>query len=325
MSNSLDQLKQTGTVVVSDSGDFESIDVYKPQDATTNPSLILAAANKPNYAHLIDAAIKYGKERGGDLDAQADHALDRLLVEFGSAILKIIPGRVSTEVDARLSFDKEGTKKKAKELIALYQSIGVPKERILIKIASTWEGIQAARELERDDQIHCNLTLLFGFPQAVACAEAGITLISPFVGRILDWYKKATGKNYEGDEDPGVQSVKKIYNYYKQHGYKTIVMGASFRNTGEIKALAGVDFLTISPALLDELKNSSNPVPKKLSAANAAQAEPLAKVSYINNEAEFRWDLLQEQMAFDKLHEGIKKFAEDGVTLKNLLKKKLSA
>jgi len=323
--NSLDQLKQTGTVVVSDSGDFESIDAYKPQDATTNPSLILAAANKPAYAHLIDAAIKYGKDKGGDLDTQANNAMDRLLVEFGKEILKIIPGRVSTEVDARLSFDKEGTKKKAKELIALYESVGIKKERILIKIASTWEGIQAARELERDDNIHCNLTLLFGFAQAVACAEAGVTLISPFVGRILDWYKKSTGKNYEGDEDPGVQSVKKIFNYYKQHGYNTIVMGASFRNTGEIKALAGVDFLTISPALLKELQNSTDPVPRKLEASTAAHAEPLPKVSYISNEPDFRWDLLQDQMAFDKLHEGIKKFAEDGETLKKVLRSKLSA
>ncbi|KAK2467303.1 hypothetical protein APHAL10511_000538 [Amanita phalloides] len=328
MSNSLDLLKQTGTVVVSDSGDFECaypIDVYKPQDATTNPSLILAAANKPSYARLINNAVKYAKEKGGDVDAQADHAMDRLLVEFGSEILKIIPGRVSTEVDARLSFDKEATKKKAKELISLYESNGVEKKRILIKIASTWEGIQAARELERDDGIHCNLTLLFGFPQAVACAEAGVTLISPFVGRILDWYKKATGKNYEGDEDPGVQSVAKIFNYYKQHGYKTIVMGASFRNTGEIKALAGCDFLTISPALLEELKNSNAPVPKKLDSFKAAEADPIPKVSYIDNEPEFRWELLQEQMAFDKLHEGIKKFAEDGATLKNVLKAKLAA
>ncbi|KAI9568534.1 hypothetical protein HD554DRAFT_2022221 [Boletus coccyginus] len=322
MTTSLDLLKQTGTVVVSDSGDFESIDVYKPQDATTNPSLILTAANKPGYAHLIDVAVKYGKGKGGSLQDQANAALDRLLVEFGKEILAIIPGRVSTEVDARLSFDKEATKKKAKELIALYDSVGIKKERILIKIASTWEGIQAARELERDDGIHCNLTLLFGFGQAVACAEAGVTLISPFVGRILDWYKKATGKNYEGDNDPGVQSVKKIFNYYKQYGYKTIVMGASFRNTGEIKALAGVDFLTISPALLEELKKSTDPVPKKLDAY--AAIEKIDKVSYIDNEPEFRWSLLQDQMAFDKLHEGIKKFAEDGETLKALLREKLS-
>ncbi|RXW15855.1 hypothetical protein EST38_g9999 [Candolleomyces aberdarensis] len=325
MSNSLDLLKQTGTVVVSDSGDFESIDIYKPQDATTNPSLILAAANKPQYARLINAAVEYGRSKGGDIDAQASAAIDRLLVEFGKEILAIIPGRVSTEVDARLSFDKEATKAKAKELIALYESVGIKKDRILIKIASTWEGIQAARELERDDGIHCNLTLLFGFQQAVACAEAGVTLISPFVGRILDWYKKSTGKNYEGDEDPGVQSVKKIFNYYKQHGYKTIVMGASFRNVGEIKALAGVDFLTISPSLLEELKKSSDQVPKKLDANFAAEGQPIPKVSYIDNEPEFRWSLLEDQMAFDKLHEGIKKFAEDGQALKDVLKKKLSA
>ncbi|TFK65921.1 transaldolase [Pluteus cervinus] len=325
MTTSLDQLKQTGTVVVSDSGDFETIDVYKPQDATTNPSLILAAANKPGYARLIDAAVLYGKSKGGDLEEQTNAAIDKLLVEFGKEILAIIPGRVSTEVDARLSFDKEGTKAKAKELIALYESVGIKKDRILIKIASSWEGIQAARELERDDGIHCNLTLLFGFGQAVACAEAGVTLISPFVGRILDWYKKSTGKTYEGDDDPGVQSVKKIFNYYKQHGYKTIVMGASFRNTGEIKALAGVDFLTIAPSLLEELRNSTEPVPKRLDASAAAQAEPLPKVSFIDNEPEFRWALLQDSMAFDKLHEGIKKFAEDGETLKKLLRTKLSA
>jgi len=196
MSNSLDLLKQTGTVIVSDSGDFESIAVYKPQDATTNPSLIYAAAGKAAYGPLIDNAVNYAKEKGGSVEEQVNIALDRLLVEFGSAILKIIPGRVSTEVDARLSFNKEATKKKAKELIALYEAVGVKKERILIKIASTWEGIQAARELERDDNIRCNLTLLFGFEQAVACAEAGVTLISPFVGRILDWYKASTGKTY---------------------------------------------------------------------------------------------------------------------------------
>ncbi|KAF5393376.1 hypothetical protein D9757_000717 [Collybiopsis confluens] len=325
MSTSLDYLKQTGTVVVSDSGDFESIDVYKPQDATTNPSLILAAANKPGYARLIDAAIKHGKSKGSDLESQVNAAVDRLLIEFGKEILAIIPGRVSTEVDARLSFDKNATKAKAKELIALYESVGIKKERILIKIASTWEGIQAARELERDDGIHCNLTLLFGFGQAVACAEAGVTLISPFVGRILDWYKKSTGKNYEGDEDPGVKSVKTIFNYYKQHNYKTIVMGASFRNVGEIKALAGVDFLTISPALLEELKKSGDQVPKKLDAASAAKDAPIPKVSFIDNEPEFRWALLQDQMAFDKLHEGVKKFAEDGETLKKVLREKLSA
>jgi len=324
MTTSLDQLKQTGTVVVSDSGDFESIDTYKPQDATTNPSLILAAANKPEYARLIDTAVEFGRQKGKTTDEQVGHAMDRLLVEFGKEILAIIPGRVSTEVDARLSFDKEATKAKAKELIALYESVGIKKERVLIKIASTWEGIQAARELERDHGIHCNLTLLFGFGQAVACAEAGVTLISPFVGRILDWYKKKTGKDYQGDEDPGVVSVKRIFNYYKQHGYKTIVMGASFRNTGEIKALAGVDFLTISPNLLEELKNSTADVPKKLD-SNSAKNDPIDKVSYIDNEPEFRWALLEDAMAFEKLHEGIKKFAEDGEALKKVLKQKLGA
>ncbi|KIJ60818.1 hypothetical protein HYDPIDRAFT_177252 [Hydnomerulius pinastri MD-312] len=314
MSTSLDHLKQTGTVVVSDSGDFESIDVYKPQDATTNPSLLLSAANKPQYSRLVDAAIKHGKSKGGSLDEQANAAMDRLLVEFGKEILAIIPGRVSTEVDARLSFDGEATKAKARELIALYDSIGIKKERVLIKIASTWEGIQAARELEQKDGIHCNLTLMFGFAQAVACAEAGVTLISPFVGRILDWYKKATGREYEGDEDPGVKSVKKIFNYYKQHGYKTIVMGASFRNVGEIKSLAGVDFLTISPKLLEELKDSTEPVPKKLD-SHTGEAPPAIYC--------FRWALLQDPMAFDKLHEGIKKFAEDGEVLKNVLREKL--
>ncbi|KAI0746785.1 transaldolase [Daedaleopsis nitida] len=326
MTTSLDALKQTGTVVVSDSGDFESIDVYKPQDATTNPSLILAAAGKPAYQRLIDTAVEYGKSKGGSVDEQANAAMDRLLVEFGKEILKIIPGRVSTEVDARLSFNKEATKAKAKELIALYDSVGVKKERILIKIASTWEGIQAARELERDDGIHCNLTLLFGFAQAVACAEAGVTLISPFVGRILDWYKKnKPGKDYVGDEDPGVQSVKTIFNYYKQHNYKTIVMGASFRNAGEIKALAGVDFLTIAPSLLEELKNDTADVPKKLDAAKALSGQPIPKVSYVDDEPGFRWALCEDEMATDKLNEGIRKFGQDGETLKNLLRKKLSA
>lgn len=323
MTTSLDQLKQTGTIVVVDSGDFETVDVYQPQDATTNPSLLLSAANKPRYAHIIDAALKYGKNKGGTLDEQANAAVDRLLIEFGKAILDIIPGRVSTEVDARLSFDKTATIAKARELIALYESVGVNRNRVLIKIASTWEGIQAARELEQEHGIHCNLTLMFGFVQAVACAEAGVTLVSPFVGRILDWHKQRTGKDYAGDDDPGVQSVKRIFNYYKQHGYKTIVMGASFRNVGEIKALAGIDFLTISPALLEELRKSADPVPKRLDAERAAHTDPILKVSYLNNEPEFRWALLEDQMAFDKLHEGIRKFADDGRTLKGLLRKKL--
>ncbi|KAG6328964.1 hypothetical protein ID866_10125 [Astraeus odoratus] len=323
MSTSLDQLKQTGTVVVVDTGDFESIDVYKPQDATTNPSLLLTAANKPQYAHLVDAALRHAKGKGGTLEDQANSAMDCLLVEFGNAILSIIPGRVSTEVDARLSFDKKATIAKAQELISLYESIGIKRDRVLIKIASTWEGIQAARELEQEHGIHCNLTLMFGFVQAVACAEAGVTLVSPFVGRILDWYKQHTGKDYEGDDDPGVQSVKKVFNYYKQHGYKTIVMGASFRNVGEIKALAGIDFLTISPSLLKELSKSTDSVPKRLDAQRAVQSDPIPRASYLSDELAFRLALFQDQMAFDKLHEGIRKFADDGAALKGLLKKKL--
>ncbi|BGP55831.1 hypothetical protein JCM8202_002637 [Rhodotorula sphaerocarpa] len=322
MSNTLEQLKKY-TTVVSDSGDFESISVYKPQDATTNPSLILAAVKDPKYARLIDVAAKYAKDKGGNTDEQVQNCLDRLLVEFGKEILNIVPGRVSTEVDAALSFDKEATKAKAKHLIQLYKDIGIPKERILIKIASTWEGIQAARELEKEG-IHCNLTLLFGFQQAVACAEAGVTLISPFVGRILDWYKKKNPEaDYAGAKDPGVQSVTKIYNYYKQHGYKTIVMGASFRNTGEITNLAGCDFLTISPSLLKDLQGSSEELPRVLSEEKAGQAEPIEKVSFVDNEPSFRWSLVNDPMAQEKLNEGIVKFAADAEELKSLLKNKL--
>ncbi|KAK9897690.1 transaldolase [Cystobasidium minutum MCA 4210] len=323
MSTTLDQLKQY-TTVVSDSGDFQSIAAYKPRDATTNPSLILAAVKDPKYASLIDIAVKYAKEHGGDIDTQTDACLDRLLVEFGSEILKIVPGRVSTEVDARFSFDKDANIRKARHLIELYESIGIPKDRILIKIASTWEGIQAARELESKYGIHCNLTLLFGFAQAVACAEAGVTLVSPFVGRILDWYKaKKPDGDYKGANDPGVKSVQRIYNYYKQHDYKTIVMGASFRNTDEIMELAGCDFLTISPSLLEKLQNSNDKVTQHLSVEGAKKEQSISKVSYIDNEPEFRWELLQDQMAFDKLHEGIYKFAADAVTLKDILKEHL--
>lgn len=323
MSTSLDALKASGTVVVSDSGDFESIAAYKPQDATTNPSLILAAAKLPAYQKLIDTAVEFGKKKGGSVDEQAENAMDRLLVEFGTEILKIVPGRVSTEVDAAFSFDKQATINKAKQIIALYKEQGVDKDRVLIKIGSTWEGIQAAKELE-EEGIHCNLTLLFGFAQAVACAEAKVTLISPFVGRILDWYKKSTGQDYTAETDPGVKSVQSIFNYYKQHGYKTIVMGASFRNVGEIKALAGCDYLTIAPKLLEELKNSSDPVPKKLESESASR-DSQEKVSFINDEAAFRWALFEDNMAFDKLHEGIRGFAKDGNTLKDLLKQKLQA
>ncbi|KPV74903.1 uncharacterized protein RHOBADRAFT_14950 [Rhodotorula graminis WP1] len=320
MSNTLEQLKKF-TTVVSDSGDFESIAVYKPQDATTNPSLILAAVKKPEYARLIDVAVEYAKNKGGDVDSQVENTIDRLLVEFGKEILNVVPGRVSTEVDASLSFDTEGTKSKAKHLIELYKEVGIPKERILIKIASTWEGIQAARALEKEG-IHCNLTLLFGFQQAVACAEAGVTLISPFVGRILDWYKKnKPDGDYAGAKDPGVQSVASIYKYYKQHGYDTIVMGASFRAVSEIIELAGCDFLTIAPALLKELQGMQDEVKPILSKSDLG--EPIDKVSFIDNEPAFRWSLLQDQMAFDKLHEGIKKFAADADELKDLLKAKL--
>lgn len=243
------------------------------------------------------------------------------MVNFGKEILKIVPGRVSTEVDARLSFDKEATIQKALKLISLYESEGVSKDRVLIKIASTWEGIHAASVLEKEHGIHCNLTLLFGFPQAVACAEAGVTLISPFVGRILDWYKKSTGQTYDATTDPGVVSVTKIYNYYKQHGYNTIVMGASFRNTGEIEQLAGCDFLTISPALLAELQNDNKTLERKLSPDNIT---PYEKVAYFDNEKAFRWDMNEDAMATEKLSEGIRNFAKDGIKLENVLKEKLA-
>lgn len=314
MSNALEQLKASGTVIVTDTGEFESIAKYKPQDATTNPSLILAASKKPEYAKLIDVAIDYAKNKGSSKQEKAAIALDRLLVEFGKEILKIVPGRVSTEVDASLSFDKEATIKKAIEIIDLYESLGISRDRILIKIASTWEGIQAAKELEAKHNIHCNLTLLFSFVQAVACAEAKVTLISPFVGRILDWYKNATGKEYDGETDPGVLSVRRIFNYYKKFGYKTIVMGASFRNTGEIKALAGCDFLTIAPKLLEELYNSSESVPKKLD-ESSAQSCSEEKVSYIDDESKFRFLLNEDAMATEKLSQGIRNFAKDARTL----------
>ncbi|KAI1206682.1 transaldolase-like protein [Annulohypoxylon truncatum] len=324
MSSALDQLKATGTVVVCDSGDFATIGKYKPQDATTNPSLILAASKKPEYAKLIDSAVEYAKGKGGDLDSQVDAALDRLLVEFGKEILKIIPGKVSTEVDARFSFDTKASVEKALHIIELYKEQGISKDRILIKIASTWEGIKAAEILQRDHGINCNLTLMFSLVQAIAAAEAGAFLISPFVGRILDWYKAATKKDYAKEEDPGVKSVQAIFNYYKKFGYKTIVMGASFRNTGEITELAGCDYLTISPNLLEELLNSTAAVPKKLDASGASSLD-ISKKSYISDESLFRFDFNEEQMAVEKLREGISKFAADAVTLKDIIKKKISA
>jgi len=324
MSTSLDQLKASGTTVVSDSGDFASIGKYKPQDATTNPSLILAASKKAEYAKLIDAAVAYGKEHGSTIDEKVDATLDRLLVEFGKEILNIVPGKVSTEVDARFSFDTKGSVGKALHIIELYKSIGIDKSRVLIKIASTWEGIQAARILQRDHAINCNLTLMFSQVQAIAAAEAGAFLISPFVGRILDWYKAKTGKTYSKEEDPGVESVKKIFDYYKKYGYKTIVMGASFRSIGEITELAGCDYLTIAPNLLEELMSSSEAVPKKLVAENA-HALDIEKKSYIDNEADFRFYFNEDAMSVEKLREGISKFAADAVTLKDTLKQKIEA
>ncbi|KAH6675031.1 putative transaldolase [Halenospora varia] len=324
MSNSLEQLKASGTTVVSDSGDFASIGKYKPQDATTNPSLILAASKKPEYAKLMDVAVAYGKEHGSTIDEKVDATLDRLLVEFGKEILNIVPGKVSTEVDARFSFTIKGSVDKALHIIELYKSIGIDKSRVLIKIASTWEGIQAARILQRDHGINVNLTLMFSQVQAIAAAEAGTFLISPFVGRILDWYKAKTGKNYTKEEDPGVASVKAIFDYYKKFGYKTIVMGASFRSVGEITELAGCDYLTISPNLLEDLVGSQDPVPKKLDASTASSLN-LEKKSYIDDESLFRFDFNEDQMAVEKLREGISKFAADAVTLKDILQKLIEA
>ncbi len=309
--NQLEQLKKL-TTVVADTGDFESMKIYQPRDATTNPSLILQAATKPEYRHLLEQAIREVKLTG---PARMDAILDRILILFGLEILKIIPGRVSTEVDARLSFDTAATVAKAHTLIAAYEKEGHSRERILIKIASTWEGIKAAESLAKEG-IHCNLTLLFSFAQAVACAEAGVQLISPFVGRILDWYKKDTGKDYQGDEDPGVISVRAIYNYYKKHGYKTEVMGASFRNKGEILALAGCDLLTISPTLLGELQASEEPITPRLTATEAA-ASTSEKISL--TESQFRFLLNEDPMATEKTAHGIRAFSADIVKLEKLI------
>ncbi|GAB1292904.1 Transaldolase [Apodemus speciosus] len=383
MESALDQLKQF-TTVVADTGDFNAIDEYKPQDATTNPSLILAAAQMPAYQGLVEEAIAYGKKLGGPQEEQIKNAIDKLFVLFGAEILKKIPGRVSTEVDARLSFDKDAMVARARRLIELYKEAGVSKDRILIKLSSTWEGIQAGNmqrsrltgsrseyrrrlssasqhgvhytcaeilksahgggssrelwlgcmvqecrakeklcllQLEEQHGIHCNMTLLFSFAQAVACAEAGVTLISPFVGRILDWHVANTDKkSYEPQEDPGVKSVTKIYNYYKKFGYKTIVMGASFRNTGEIKALAGCDFLTISPKLLGELLKDNSKLAPALS-VKAAQTSDLEKVHL--DEKAFRWLHNEDQMAVEKLSDGIRKFAADAIKLERMLTERM--
>ena len=308
----LDQLKQF-TKVVADTGDFASMKEYAPQDATTNPSLILKAAALPAYSHLLDQAIK-----DAGAGASTEQIIDRLLVLFGQEILKIVPGRVSTEVDARLSFDRDGSIAKAREIIALYEKAGIPRERILIKLASTWEGIKAA-ELLQKEKINCNLTLLFSFAQAVACAEARVQLISPFVGRILDWYKKNTGKDYASAEDPGVKSVTEIYTYYKKFGHATEVMGASFRNKGEITELAGCDLLTISPQLLGELKASTEPLARKLDPAKAKAAD-LKRVSF--DEKGFRFAFNEDAMATEKTAEGIRVFAADIVKLEQLIRQK---
>jgi transaldolase len=311
----LEQLKKM-TDVVADTGDIEAIRLYKPVDATTNPSLLFKAAQMPQYQQLLDTSLTAAKNIAGSSAEQISAACDHLAVGIGSEILKLVPGRISTEVDARLSFDTKASIEKARHLIDLYQQGGIDKSRVLIKLASTWEGIRAAEILEKEG-INCNLTLLFGFNQASACADAGVFLISPFVGRILDWYKTNTDKKeYTPEEDPGVVSVRRIYNYYKQHGYKTVVMGASFRNTGEIEALAGCDRLTISPQLLQELDKDNGELKRALSPDNLGEA--IAKAQ--ETEASFRFGMNDDPMATDKLADGIRNFVKDQINLENLLK-----
>ena len=313
--NLIDSLRRY-TTVVADTGDFETIAEYQPRDATTNPSLLYQAAQKPQYEHLVDDALEYAIQFPGDRAARTEAFMDRLLVNFGCEILKIIPGRVSTEVDASLSFDVEGTLAKARKLIGLYDAAGVGRERVLIKIASTWEGIQAAEQLEREG-VHCNLTLLFSFAQAVACAEAGVTLISPFVGRIYDWYKKERGGDIPPEEDPGVASVTRIYHYFKKFGYKTQVMGASFRNVHQIVRLAGCDLLTISPDLLAQLEKTEGEVTRQLS-VESAKASPATKLHL--DEKTFRWMHNEDAMAVEKLSEGIRKFYADARRLEKYVR-----
>ena len=313
-SNQLQSLKQF-TTVVADTGNFEDIRKFQPQDATTNPSLILKAVLKPEYRTLLDKAIADNKGSSLSGSALYKKVIDDTLILFGCEILKIVPGRVSTEVDARLSFDTEATLEKARYLIGLYEKTGTGRDRVLIKIASTWEGIRAAEVLQKEG-INCNLTLMFSMPQAVACAEGQIRLISPFVGRIYDYYKATTGKEYVGLEDPGVQSVHQIYNYFKKFDYKTQVMGASFRNTGEIVALAGCDLLTISPDILEKLESSTEPMHRVLS-PEAAKAMPIERIPV--DEKSFRWLLNEDAMATDKLAEGIRKFAHDIVQLEGMI------
>lgn len=316
MANLLEQLKSM-TTIVADTGDIEAIRHHRPQDATTNPSLLLKAATLPEYVPLIADAVAWAKLQSAGREQQMYDAMDKLAVSVGVEVLKFIPGRISTEVDARLSFDTEATLRKARRLIRLYNEAGVDNSHVLIKIASTWEGIRAGEILEREG-INCNLTLMFGFAQARAAAEAGVTLISPFVGRILDWHKAKTGKDFAAEEDPGVLSVRQIYAYYKAHGYKTIVMGASFRNMGEIVALAGCDRLTIAPALLKELETAQGQLVRQLADTGAFRAQP-ARMS----EAEFRWAMNEDAMATEKLAEGIRGFTADQIKLEKMLAEKL--
>ncbi|BCL72623.1 transaldolase B [Vibrio nigripulchritudo SO65] len=316
MSNKLEQLRKL-TTVVADTGEIDAIKKYQPEDATTNPSLILKAAQIAEYAPLIDQAIDYAKSQSADKAQQVQDACDMLAVNIGKEILTTIPGRISTEVDARLSYDTEGSVAKARQLIKMYNDAGISNDRILIKLASTWEGIRAAEILEKEG-INCNLTLLFSFAQARACAEAGVFLISPFVGRIMDWYKAKEGRDFEASEDPGVLSVTKIYNYYKEYGYNTVVMGASFRNIGEILELAGCDRLTIAPALLAELEASEGEVVEKLVDSNGSADRPAAMTH-----AEFLWDHNQDAMAVEKLAEGIRNFAVDQGKLETMIEAKL--
>lgn len=316
MSNKLEQLRKL-TTVVADTGEIDAIKKYQPEDATTNPSLILKAAQIEEYAPLIDASIEYAKAQSNDKAQQVQDTCDMLAVNIGKEILKTIPGRISTEVDARLSYDTEGSVAKARQLVKMYNDAGITNDRILIKLASTWEGIRAAEILEKEG-INCNLTLLFSFAQARACAEAGVFLISPFVGRIMDWYKAKEGRDFEASEDPGVISVTDIYNYYKDHGYNTVVMGASFRNIGEILELAGCDRLTIAPALLAELEAAEGEVVEKLVDSKGSKERP-APMSH----AEFLWEHNLDAMAVEKVAEGIRNFAVDQGKLEDMIAAKL--
>ncbi|KJF82223.1 transaldolase [Photobacterium angustum] len=316
MSTKLEQLRAL-TTVVADTGDIKDIKKYQPEDATTNPSLILKAAQIAEYAPLIDASIAYAKSQGDDKAQQVQDTCDMLAVSIGKEILNVVPGRISTEVDARLSYDTEGSVNKARQLIKMYNDAGISNDRILIKLASTWEGIRAAEILEKEG-INCNLTLLFSFAQARACAEAGVFLISPFVGRIMDWYKAKEGRDFAPQEDPGVISVTNIYNYYKEHGYNTVVMGASFRNTGEILELAGCDRLTISPQLLQELEEAQGEVVEKLKVTTDLKDRPAAMTH-----AEFLWEHNQDPMAVEKLAEGIRNFAIDQGKLEAMIAERL--